>query len=300
MFSKKNSFILILIWIVLVAAGSFWYLSDARGLEAAHVEETMQRELLLKSQNEIKRMKDVENIHEQLNSSWLSAPKLIVSADEPSFTLSYINWIMSFKNLIIDFDFVLNDKHRTGDYIKFTYTLNGEGRYHDIYKLIWYLTYEPILYKINLLRLRKAASDPDLLKFTMKIQGWTVADESQLNDEFPAFESRTELLASTVTDIFEPRVKPRPVVAKQAKPKKPTLPAKKPGEIDVEKATIKAITNNSVFIKEGKSSLVELKLGASVYLGKLIDIDHKSNEAVFLITKFGKSQQIRLAINQRQ
>ncbi|MFQ5601900.1 MAG: hypothetical protein ACE5HS_01375 [bacterium] len=298
MFAKRNSVTLGILWVLLLIIGGFWYFKDAGKLVKAIEKERKYAKLLKMSQNEIKRLTDVENIHQELNSKWTQAPKIIISADEPSFTLSYINWIMTSNNLVIDFDFVLNGKSESDNYTKFIYTLNGEASYNNIYKLIWFLTYEPILYKINSLTLKQSDSSAELLKFSIQLQGYTVDSESEFDEELTDLSPRNAYKFLAQKNIFKPLVsKPAP---KKVVQNKPQLPKKLPGQIDVEKASLKVVTNNSIFISEGNSELKQLKVGDAVYLGTLVRIDQNSNTAEFLISKFGKSKRIVLTIDERK
>jgi len=300
MFAKRNAFTLALIWIAILAAGLFWYFRDGGKLQEIKQKEKQLQTQLKESQQQVKRLTQVESVHDEINEKWSHSPKRIIAADEPSFTLSYLNWIMTSNNLDIFYDFVLNGKRENEDCTTFNYTLTGEGGYNDIYKMIWYLTYEPILYKIDALALNRAA---DLLKFTMKLQGFTVdSSGTELQDDLSGLQrlSQTNGVARQ-RDVFEPLIKPRPVVRSTPRPKsKPTLPPKQPGEIDVEKATLKAVTPNSIFISEGGSGLKELKIGDPVYLGRLVSINQQRNEAEFLITKFGRTQTVVLRIDERK
>lgn len=298
MFAKRNSLTLFAFWLVLLVVGVFWYVKDARNLVKFTTEEKTLKELLAKSQEEIKRLTQVENVHEELRRKWQEAPKMIISADEPAFTLSYINWIMSSNNLAIDFDFVLNGKKKSGSHTIFTYTLTGEGPYFDIYKMIWHLTYEPILYKINSLNLSPSAADENYIKFNMNLEGYTVDSQTEILDDFASLRPNRNYDYRFASNLFAPLVKPRPVIVAQPRPEAPRLPPKLPGQIDVEKATLKAVTSNSIFISEGGSGLVQLKVGDPVYLGRLVSINQDRNEAEFIITKFGNSERIVLRIDQ--
>lgn len=297
MFAKRNSVTLFAFWLVLLVVGIFWYVKDARNLVNAASEENSLQELLAKSQEEIKHLTQVESIHQDLRKKWQEAPKMIISADEPSFTLSYINWIMSSNNLAIDFDFVLNSKKKSGNHTLFSYTLTGEGAYSDVYKMIWHITYEPILYKINALTLTPSSADRNYLKFVMNLEGYTVESGTDVIDDFASLRPKKDYDFSFTSNFFEPLIKPRPVVVAQARPEAPKLPPKQPGEIDVEKATLKAVTNNSIFISEGGSGTVQLQVGNRVYLGSLTNINQGRNEAEFIITKFGVSQRVTLRID---
>ncbi|RMF60223.1 MAG: hypothetical protein D6743_15290 [Calditrichaeota bacterium] len=299
MFARRNSVTLAVIWIILLIAGAFWYFRDSNKLMEVLNQKKTYEQKLAKSQELIKKLTEVENVHELVSELWENSPKRIISAEEPSFTLAYINDIALANNLQIDFDFALNNRKKLKDYTRFTYTLSGEGRYDDIYRLIWLLTYEPILYKIRSLSLRPAPSAPERLRFAMQLQGFTVEKASEGEKEFADFHAVRRTNIPRQPDIFAPQITRRPVAVRSVQ-KAPKLPPKLPGQIDVEKASLKAVTSNSIFISEGGSGLVELKVGDPVYLGRLVAIDQNTNEAEFIITKFGKSQRIKLKIDERK
>ncbi|MFQ5707798.1 MAG: type 4a pilus biogenesis protein PilO [bacterium] len=300
MFAKRNSITLASIWVILLLVGIFWYTKDTRTLVHLMEQKIALSKKLATSQETIEKLKGVEDNYNQLSEQWENLPKKLISADEPSFSLSYINWIMQKNHLEIYFDFVLNQKKQLDNYTRFVYTISGEGDYRDIYKFIWYLTHEPILYKINSIDLRRSEKESDLLKFTMKLQGFTVESQSELFTDVGNLQEVSSSSIRVQRDVFSPLIRPKPVVNRVAKPPKPKLPPKLPGQIDVEKATLKAVTSNSIFIQEGRSGLKELKVGDSVYLGRLVRINHSSNEAEFVITKFGRSQRVVLGIDYRK
>jgi len=296
MFAKRNSITLAALWLILLIIGIFWYINDTRNLVAMMKDQVDLSSELRASQKEIKRLVHIEKTHSELNEKWLNSPKKIISADE-AFSLSYINWIMSKNNLPIDFDFESVGQVKSKNFTKFTYTLKGEASYNNIMRLIWHLTYEPILYKISSIALRRTSKGQDFLKFNIKLQGYSVQNDLELetySELTPTFQTNI----ARQHDIFDPLVKPKPVIVKR-EVVKPTLPPKKAGEINVEKATLKAITNNSIFITDG-GGLKELKVGDAVYLGKFIGIKQSTNEASFVITKFGQSQTITLALDYRK
>ena len=297
MFAKRNSLTLAVVWLMLLTVGIVWYTKDARQLVDVLEQEKKIKKSLATSQAQIARLTQVETMHEKLSEQWSDSPKRIISAEEPAFTLSYINWIVSSNELDIYYDFVLNEKIKSGDYTKFVYTLTGEGTYNDINKMIWCLTYEPILYKINNITLRRSNENSELLRFNLKLQGFTVESQIETAEDFNHVGLSSIDDYQDQHDIFEPLV--RLATAKRSDRLRNALPPKQPGQIDVEKASLKAVTNNSVFLSEGNTGLIELKVGDEVYLGRLIDINQEVNEAQFLINKSGKSQRITLRINER-
>ena len=304
MFAKRNSFTLALIWLLMLAVGIGWYMKDANEvIELVEQRESLTKKLTV-SRSEIKRLTEVETIYKEKDAKWANSSKRIISADEPAFSLSYINWIITSHNLReVYYDFVLNRKTPSGNYTRFIYTLNGEGTYQDIFKLIWFLTYEPILYKINSLSLKRTNANFEFLKFSMQLEGFTVDSQSETIDDFTKYRPQEAMQASVGRDIFKPLLtlaSTKPVaVSAPAPPPKPQLPPKQEGEIDAEKASLKAVAGNTIFISEGKNQMVQLRVGDPVYLGELVDINQQRNEATFVITKFGIQERIVLRISER-
>ena len=305
MFAKKNSLTIAVIWLILLCTGVIWYFSDTSTLKKIHKKIGTFEEKLADSQSKVKRLTEVETLHKEISAKWQNRPKRIITAEEPSSTISYLYKIISDHNLNIYYDFVLNDKKEVKKVTKFNFTIKGEGPYEDIYRMIWYLTYEPILYKINSLTLKKHDQNSDYLRFTMKLRGFSVASAPDSLEANSVSNFRLTNFNRTTRqhDIFTPLITTTPkVVAKKTptvKPR-PKLPPRLPGQIDVEKASLKAVTSNSIFISQGKSGVKQLKVGDTVYLGKLVAIDQQKNQAIFVIDKLGKRKKITLSLDERK
>ncbi len=301
MFAKRNSATLALIWILILGIGTFWYFSDTQTLEDSRIKVEVVRKKLEESRIEVRRLTDVENAHGELASNLNASPKRIISADEPSFTLSYINWIVSSNNLNIFYDFVLNSKSDQDDVTRLVYTIAGEGPYGDIAQLVWHLAYEPILYIVDTISLKRRGDDSNYVKFTMKLTGFSVASESEEDVDFSGYTNAKASSLTRQTDMFRPLIEPRKEVPKpRAVRAKPTLPARQPGEVDVAKASLKAVTPSAIFLADDTGKVKQLKIGDRVYLGRLANISQEANSAEFIITKFGKSERIVLTIDQRR
>lgn len=298
MFARRNTITLAAIWLILLIAGVFLYIKDTRKLVDVMKTQVELGQELQSSRKEVKKLIDVEKRHGELSSQWLNSKKKIISADEPAFSLSYVNWIMSKNNLLIDFDFKLNKTSQSEKHIDFVYTVTGEGRYSDILKFVWFLTYEPILYQINAINLSRTSDSNEFLKFSITLQGYSVQSELEL-DGYAELTPTNVAPSVRKADVFNPLVKPKPkkVVRKVEKPK---LPPRLPGQVDVEKATLKVVTSNSIFISDDVNKMVELQVGAAVYLGSLIAINQTTNEATFVISKFGQSQTVILGLDYRK
>ena len=302
MFAKRNSATLALIWIIVLCTGTFWHFSDTQTLADAKAEEIKIQKKLEESRKEVSRLTNVENIHGELSSNLNKSPKRIISADEPSFTLSYINWIVSTNQLNIFYDFVLNSKVQDKDVTRFEYTIAGEGPFNDISQLVWHLAYEPILYLVDRVNLVKRGDDSDYVKFTMKLRGFSVDTEEAEEEDFSDYTNEMANSLARQHNIFQPLIQRKVEKPKEAVVKReaPTLPPRQPGEIDVTSASLKAVTPTAIFLADGNSGVKQLKVGDRVYLGQLTRISLEDNSAEFVITKFGRSERVVLTIDQRQ
>jgi hypothetical protein len=90
----------------------------------------------------------------------------------------------------------------------------------------------------------------------------------------------------------EPRaVAPRPVVEAPPKPKEP------PGLLDVETATLLAITKDKAYLRAKDGKVVPLKVGDQVRRGRLTRLEPSRNQAEFqLENESGSSRMFQLTI----
>ena len=132
----------------------------------------------------VQALNSVKSEHVSLLQRWDQAPKQILAADEPSFTLYYLNWLLTNYDVLLDFDFTLNKMTTDGDILKFSFTLAGEGPYHDIYRLIRFITKNPILYQIESIFIQNKNEDSNFLSFQMQIHGFSLTKEWEAEREF--------------------------------------------------------------------------------------------------------------------
>ena len=148
---------------VLMIIGIFLYTRSSKQLEEAKIKSEKLTHQLDGSLEVAKALSTVENKYRFLQQRWEQTPKKILATDEPSFSLYYLNWIVNNYNVALDFDFVLNNITDNGDISTFSFTLTGEGSYHDIYRLIWFLTENPLLYQIESFALQQKSEILDVL-----------------------------------------------------------------------------------------------------------------------------------------
>ena len=246
----------------------------------------------------------VEDKYRILMQNWLNSHKKIVAADEPSFSLYYLNWLVNTYNLSLDFDFTLNDMRGNGHISAFDFTLSGDGSYHDLYRLILFLTENPLLYKIESFYLHRKKEDVNLLDFKMQIKGFSLTEKWQSEQEF-TFDS-IKPIAETVHfyDAFKPLYRKfEPKKASNMFQKKIQKPATKPKDdklIDIEKTSLQAVANGRVYLKDKKGKLITLKIGDKVHLGSLTNINQKKSEVEFVLEEGGATKKVTLGLGYKK
>jgi Tfp pilus assembly protein PilO len=281
-YSKRNNLTITGILLLLVIIGFFWYRSEAQALDEVHQENAL---LLQQLQGDLEVSDTFGQFkveRDSLEKKLVRSSKKLINAKEPTFSLSYINWLIENYGINLDFDFYLNEKKNGKRYKTFIYTLNGEGDYPNFCSLIWYITKNPILYNIKNVNLKRSDSNPDLLNFTVMLEGYSVSEAWESGDDLAMVSSRlnwySEFGHNAFASGYFTRPEPKPVAVKPAKPRIP----RPSGLIDVEKASLIAIANDKIYLRSKASGkVVSLKVGGRVDRGRLMRINQSMNQAEF-------------------
>jgi Tfp pilus assembly protein PilO len=304
MYAKRNSLTILAFLLLLSGVGFFWYRSEAKDLarvSAKNKELTMQ----LRGALEVaETLAYVTAERDSLQRLWKKSPKKILNTEEPAFSLSYINWLIRTHNLALDFDFYLNDKKAKNEYTVFTYTLSGEGDYRNFCTLVWHMTRNPLLYHIKSVTMRRSDNDPKLVSFNVTFEGYSMNKDWEVKREVAmtaaSFDWEAEFRHDSFESMFpvviepkpEPKVASRPVV--EAPPPKPKEP---PGLLEVETATLLAITNDKAYLRAKDGKVVPLKIGDQVRHGRLTRLEPSRNQAEFVLeSESGSSRIFQLTI----
>lgn len=296
MYAKRNSLTILAFLVLLSGLGFMWYRSEARELAVVNKKNTEMNDQLHGSLEIAETLAKVQHERDSLQAAWEKAPKKILNADEPAFSLSYINWLIRNHNLEIDFDFYLNDKKVQNEFTAISYTLSGEGDYRNICSLLWYITYNPLLYHIKSVNFKRSENNDKLLSFVIMFEGYSMNKDWEVGSEL-AMASRmldweTELGYDAFTNLL-PVELPKPAFVPRATPLKPQ---EDPSLVDVEKATLVAITADQAFVRARDGRLVTLKVGDKVRRGSLARLDQQNNYAEFQLEADGVSRSVRLNI----
>ncbi|MGH7597231.1 MAG: hypothetical protein ACREOI_12820 [bacterium] len=303
MYAKRNSLTILAFLLLLSGVGFFWYRSEAKDLERVSGKN---KELTTQLRGALEVAETLANVtaeRDSLQRLWEESPKKILNTEEPAFSLSYINWLIRTHNLALDFDFYLNDKKNKTEYTVFTYTLSGEGDYRNFCALVWHMTRNPLLYHIKSVTMRRSDNDPKLVSFNVTFEGYSMNKDWEVKQEVAmastSFNWEAEFRHDSFESLFppvievkpEPKAAPKPVVEAPFKPKEP------PGLLDVETATLLAITKDKAYLRAKDGKVVPLKVGDQVRRGRLARLEPSRNQAEFqLENESGSSRIFQLTI----
>lgn len=302
MYARRNSITLLFILLLISSAGFFWQRREAQALELV-ADRNKELNLQLRGGLEVAETLVIAQAErDSLQAQWQRSPKKLLNAEEPAFSLSYINWLIQVHNLDLDFDFYLNDKNPQAELTAFSYTLTGEGRYRDIFSLIWYMTHNPLLYQIKSVTFNRSEKDLQTLNFTIMFEGYSMAKDWEISSELtmasPELNWATEFNYDAFNSLVPLAPKPQAVSATPvaARPPQPPPADESPDLLDAEKATLLAITNNKAYLRASDGKVFPLTLGGQVRRGKLTQIDQRNNQVAFELRTESGSKVIRLNI----
>ena len=298
MYAKRNSLTILAVLLLLSGLGYFWYRHEAKKLTQTGMQNKQLTTQLRGSLEVAETLLHVTAERDSLRARWQQAPKKLLNAEEPAFSLSYINWLINQHNLDLDFDFFLNEKKARKEYTAFSYTLSGEGDYYSVSSLVWYMTRSPLLYQIKSVNYRRNGDDPKKLNFTIMFQGYSMNKDWEVNSELTMASSPLNWASEFEYDAFN-SLRPAvvevkvPIVSAPAKPVKPPEP---PGLVDVESATLLSLAGETAYVRSRDGKVTPMRLGQQVRRGRLTRIDAQTNTVEFTLESDNVTRVVRLKI----
>jgi Tfp pilus assembly protein PilO len=289
MYAKRNSLTLGALLIVVLVVGGTLYYKNNKELDRVSERNQVLSKQFYGTNKVAATLESVEARYKELKTEWDKAPKKILALDEPALTVSYINWLINNHRLDLGLDFVLNELNKVPEISSFNFTVSGEGRYHDIYQFIWYLTQNPLLYQIKSFKLTRKNKEERLLGFHIQIIGYFMTQKWELQQKFDFASIDPMSDDQDFFDIFKGRVnlikrtsqptKPTPSIRPKVKPK----PKVDDSLIDINNVALSAIANDRAYFKASGGKLITLKIGDRVKGGHFDSIDAKKSQAIFTV-----------------
>ena len=304
MYAKRNSITIGILWVLLLAIGIFWYSQENKKIKILKVKNKQLSQQLDGSLEIAQALEGVEQKYRFLREKWDLSPKQIIAVEEPSFSLDYLNWLVNQHNFALEFDFELKNITDNGDIVTFRFLLTGESSYHDLFRLIWYLTKNPLLYQIESFRINQSQNEKNVIEFKMELKGFTLTQKLDRQREF-AFDSMQPLAENVMFyDSFKPLNRVEPVrkaanVFRKETPQITPKPVDK-GLVDIESATLQAVANGRVYIKNKNNKLLTMRVGDKVQSGTLTRINQKKSEVEFVLEKAGGARTVTLGLGYKK
>ncbi|MBN1540557.1 hypothetical protein JW992_00295 [candidate division KSB1 bacterium] len=285
MYTKRNTLTLLILVVLFGTIGTTWYVQEVKTVKELQQQNDRLAKQFHGMELVVQTLESVEGHFAELKDRWGNAPKKILAVEEPAFTISYINWLIQNYRLDLSFDFFLNDFDKKQEISTFSFTLNGEASYRDLYAFLWYLTKNPLLYKIENFTLAKNGQE-NRLSFKLQIRGFFLMEKWEMDHDirFTSFEN--EMRLTDYHNVFGALIvqAPRALAAAPSRAETTTAaPAPKTLYPNIEEAVLLALTSDKVYIKEKNSKVTILATGDRVDNGILERIDLQKSEAHFTL-----------------
>jgi len=288
MYAKRNTITIAVLWLILTVIGIFWISNENKKIKVLQTKNGELRKKLDGSLEIIQALEVVENEYRILSERWNHAPKQIVAEEEPSFSLYYLNWLINNHKIPLEFDFELKNIAPSGHILTFSFLLSGQGSYNDLYRMIWFLTKNLLLYQIESFTLKQTKESDNIIDFSLSVKGFSLIEESKSAQKFNFDTMRPVAEQFQFHDAFKPLYRlrqPKKQTANmfQRSPGRVVAKPVKKGLIDIESATLQAVANGRIYIKDRSGKLHTLKVGDEVRNGRLKAINQKRSEVQFSV-----------------
>lgn len=158
----------------------------------------------------------------------------------------------------------------------YTYKVSGNGKFDDVYKLIYAVEHSKELKKIQSADITGTTSVDTrgipryLVKFTLEVKVYFSASDQYAEINY----TENELKTKDLHDAYYP------LVRNQIGPNVHNLP-------NIQDAALISLVPQGAFIMDSKGNTLLLKKGDQVYLGYLTDIDYDNETVTFVLNKGG-------------
>ncbi len=229
--------------------------------------------------------KNIDTIIKEKEERLANLNKRVVPSVTPSESYRYLISILKYSGML-DFDMLFQGTKKTNGYSYNVYNIKGEGPFYKIYEFVTYLEKGPYFYKIENLNLHMVENKDKetkqyqiIIPFEMEI--WALF--ADVPDLPPIRRTLASVRVPRATNPFYPYIYR-------------DLPDNVDNLPEVERAELKAIVKDKVFIADAEGIIHELQEGDKVYLGYLKTIDEENNEAHFILNKGGIVEKFSLHI----
>jgi hypothetical protein len=273
----KNAIILIVVFIIISALGSYYSLS------------VQGKDISLKNEKLTKLRADYASV-ELIKAKLIEIEKRVFVVDSLLFTGKFIIPKDLSQSKFFDFvEFYSNDNtlfsYTNTEFISqnselginyYTYKVSGRMNYNNVYHLIYAIEQSKELKKIVKANLKgtnkvsKKGGPSYLVEFGLEVRVYYSS-----NDQFAAVNFvENNLIPKSIKDAYYPLIKV------SIKPNKSNLP-------DIQQGALISLVPQGAFITDSDGNTILIQKGDKVYLGHLAEIDYDNHTVTFVLNKGG-------------
>ena len=282
----KNTLVLIIILVLLIAAGGVYSFVIQKGKIKDRNEKI--KELKVRAENPETLMKQLESVKKQaaeldsiLALRKFNIPKNLAQTRFFDFVNNISRNFSTFTHVNIQYEKLLDNKN----FHNYLYKLSGKASFNDLYKLIYAVERSKELKKIESVNMNNIVEVDDdeiphyLVSFSMKVSVY-FSD----NDRFATSKIKeNRLKANPIYNVFYP------LIRKEIPPNTEHL-------LDVQSAELLALIPDGAYLADAQGNAYLLWEGDKVYLGYLTKIDYDKNEVHFILNKGGIIEKVILTL----
>ena len=278
-FKIRNSIVLAALWFLITAAGlGYWMWWQPRHLKVTQTKITA----ISKQLDDLPALTDeVQKLtvqYQDVKRRYDSRSKEVPQSDASTQTYAYLSTALDEIGFMkFDMRFIGTEKRNVWGYNAYKLEA-GEAQFNELYKLMYFIENGARLYKIANVRFTQNEVIDNATKetkqsilFEMEIHAYFVGDIPELG---------TSLAAKSLTSLPSPFDPFKPLIYLNLATDSP------PGEINAEKAELKAVLPGKAFVFMD-NELVVLHLGDKVWRGYVSKIDPANSSVEFTLDEGG-------------
>lgn len=232
------------------------------------------------------------SLSEQLVSTkerWDSRNKDIPPVNVTGETYNYINQLIG-KSGEIKLDMLFVGVNASQNYGFNTYNLKGEAPFENLFRFIWYLENNRLLYKISAMSLRGLETTNKETKETELLVTYEIVLNAYFSSIPELYSSAGEQKLVPVTITTDPFA---PLILRDLPPNLDDL-------VEIERSDLKAVVPGKAFIIDQGNKMRALTEGDEVYLGYVTKVDPALGRIECTLNKGGIIEKFELNIRYGQ
>ncbi|MFH1009564.1 MAG: AMIN domain-containing protein [Candidatus Latescibacterota bacterium] len=279
-YALRNTLIIAVLLALVLTGGAYWIYARLPGeLDALKAGEQERKAYLGQLNSVYGEFEDTRAKLSALEAKWHAQTKTVSTDPSPASLFAHLSRILALDRSALMFDFSFNRQVEQADYGYIVCSLTGAASFRDLYALLWRLENERRLVKIVSLNMREKEMGGEqegeqaqsMMAFEMTLHAYYSpkemgAEARRIAQETPNSHVRYNPFKPLVTRAFLSNTE---------------------GEVEVDGATVLAMTSDRVLIRDKNGMETSLREGDRVYLGRLTRIVPEKGRALFTLNEGG-------------